>query len=400
MKPRKQFIFAIFSYASKRFRPKKFSIEVKAMKIKKLLSIILSLSMILAISVFPANASSGVITEQGYTSDVNDPNNDTWIRSLQTYEDYDTYGYLSNSADVDWWDIEFSEIGMANFYLQSPSGCNYSMKIYDFDSDSNNVNLIATVTNGGVGGFDLARIHVKPGMYFVKIESTNSSSATNSYLFRAKNYPDRQSYLSTVTYDTSIGTTTPLSNYCKTNINNLGFSTVYDVYNQTASQTFTQLKNSDIHVILSNTNQAGIIKMKMISGIYTYFAGVSHPALNSNSYAISEYNSGDLSETDLIIFAGGKTGATSSAYGNLVDQAMAKGCYCAIGWNGNIDQLSMLIWLNGFLEYSATYSVAYSMIKMDYDAEKRAISTDNSILLEDRYFNSNNAYHMFLNCNY
>ncbi len=369
------------------------------MKITKIISLILSLSMILAICIFPTHASSGTIVESGYENDANSTTDDVAYRSLATYNDYDTYGYLSNSSDVDWWDIGFNQVGMVNFYLLSPSGCNYSMHIYEYTGDYDNLKSIAVVTNGGTGSFDLARIHVNPGYYLIKIYTNSGSSSSNSYLFRAKNYSDRVSYLSTIDYTPSSSTTTPLSNYCKTHINNLGFSTVNDVYNQTASQTLTQLKNSDIHVVFGESYGNGIIRMKQVSGINSYLAGVRHAALNNQSCAISDLNSGDLSETDLIIFAADKTGATSSAYGNLVDQAIAKGCYCAVGWLGENDQLSLLIWLNGFFEFAQSYHISYAMTKIDSEIISRGVSADNKTLLMNRYYNSSNAYYLYLDNN-
>lgn len=366
------------------------------MKITKIISLILSLSMILAICIFPTHASAGTIVESWHEYDVDDPDNDIATYAQHTYEDYDTSGFISNSSDVDWWYIEFDEVGMANFYLQSPDGCNYRMSVY-MHMNGSNPKLIANVTNGGIGGFDLAKIHVKPGkIYFIRVSSSLGSSADDSYLLRSKNYPDRRSYLSTIGHDTSIGTTTPLSNYCKTHINNLGFSTVNDIYNQTASQTLSQLKNADIHVIYGQANNAGIIRMQMVSGTYSFLAGVRHAALNSQSFAITDLNNGDLSETDLIIFAANKTGATSSAYGNLVDQAVNKGAYCAIGWIGDVDQLSMLVWLKGFF-INANGRHLYANINVTHTyARENGVRDEHMSNLTNIYFNENNAANCYI----
>ena len=68
-------------------------------------------------------AASGTINES--------ENNNTVSAADKTYDDYDNYGAISSTSDVDWWKVTFTQNGEANFWLGNiPSGCNYNLYLY------------------------------------------------------------------------------------------------------------------------------------------------------------------------------------------------------------------------------------------------------------------------------
>lgn len=69
--------------------------------------------------------------------------NNTSSTADRTYNDYDNYGIISTSGDVDWWVVKFSGNGYANFWLGNiPSNCDYDMKLYS----SNGTTLLKSST--------------------------------------------------------------------------------------------------------------------------------------------------------------------------------------------------------------------------------------------------------------
>lgn len=71
--------------------------------------------------------------------------NNTYSTADRTYDDYDNYGALSSTSDVDWWVVSFSSAGEANFWLGNiPSGCDYELTLYA----SNGTTLLASSRNG------------------------------------------------------------------------------------------------------------------------------------------------------------------------------------------------------------------------------------------------------------
>lgn len=113
-----------------------------------------------------------------------EPNN-TYSTADRTYDDYDNYGALSTTSDVDWWVVSFSSSGEANFWLGNiPSGCDYDLYLYA----SNGTTLLATSRNGG-NSSELITYPVSAYTnYYIRIYSYSGSSSSQ-YLFRARNYP-------------------------------------------------------------------------------------------------------------------------------------------------------------------------------------------------------------------
>lgn len=109
--------------------------------------------------------------------------NNTMATADRTYDDYDSFGTLGSSSDVDWWKVSFTMSGTANFWLGSiPSGCNYDISVYSqagmLLGESNNLNQAS----------ELVQIDVTAGTYYyIKVDSAASSSSSQ-YLLRVKNY--------------------------------------------------------------------------------------------------------------------------------------------------------------------------------------------------------------------
>lgn len=112
--------------------------------------------------------------------------NNTYSTADRTYDDYDNYGAISTSSDVDWWVVSFTRGGRANFWLGNiPSGCDYDLRLYASDGTT----LLASSTTGSNQAELITYPVVASVNYYVKITSYSGSS-TSQYLFRAKNYPE------------------------------------------------------------------------------------------------------------------------------------------------------------------------------------------------------------------
>lgn len=154
-----------------------------ARKLQKAVGLLLSI--LIAVSLFwslpgNANAASGTVYER--------ENNDSYLRADRTYDDYDSYGLMNSTSDVDYWVVSFPHGGRANFYLgRIPSGKNYDMYIYS----SNGTSLLRSSTNSG-NTSELVSMSVSANTnYYIKIKSASGCSTTSYYLFRARAYPSK-----------------------------------------------------------------------------------------------------------------------------------------------------------------------------------------------------------------
>ena len=133
-------------------------------------------------SYFAANSrASGTVNES--------ESNNTLSTADRTYDDYDSYGYLSSTSDVDWWKVSFVQSGTANFWLGTiPSGCNYDISLYN----QAGVLLGGSYNSGQTA--ELIQSEVTAGtFYYIKIESVSGASSSQ-YLFRVKNIPANKVY--------------------------------------------------------------------------------------------------------------------------------------------------------------------------------------------------------------
>ena len=115
--------------------------------------------------------------------------NNTMATADRTYDDYDSFGTLGSSSDVDWWKVSFTMSGTANFWLGNiPSGCNYDISVY-----SQAGMLLGESYNSGATA-ELVQVDVTAGTYYyIKVDSAASSSSSQ-YLLRVKNIPANKVY--------------------------------------------------------------------------------------------------------------------------------------------------------------------------------------------------------------
>ena len=179
------------------------------------------------IFVFPVHtmASSGNMLETEM--------NDNYLSADLTYDDYDNYGYISLTTDVDWWKIQFEYDGFVNFWLGDiPSGCNYEIVLYE--KNGNNLTQVASSTKPGNSQELISQYYVESGTYYLKIYSSQSFSNTQRYHMRMKFYGifggklaggiyNRKYYLGVVSnlYTNPINSAVSLWNYA-INMNNNG----------------------------------------------------------------------------------------------------------------------------------------------------------------------------------
>ena len=111
--------------------------------------------------------------------------NNTMATADVTYDDYDSFGTLGSSSDVDWWKVSFTMSGTANFWLGNiPSGCNYDISVY-----SQAGMLLGESYNSGTTA-ELVQVDVTAGTYYyIKVDSAASSSSSQYLLRAAYNYP-------------------------------------------------------------------------------------------------------------------------------------------------------------------------------------------------------------------
>ena len=116
----------------------------------------------------------------------NEPNN-SYTYADRTYDDYDNFGKISSTSDVDWWVVRFSSSGYANFWLgEIPSGCDYELKLYASDGTT----LLKSSLNSGNANELIGEYWVAANTdYYISIYSYSGSSTSEYYKFRTKNYP-------------------------------------------------------------------------------------------------------------------------------------------------------------------------------------------------------------------
>jgi 3D (Asp-Asp-Asp) domain-containing protein len=129
------------------------------------------------------NISTNTLNAAGTIYELED--NGTYSTADRTYNDYDNYGAISSTSDIDWWVVSFSSASDVNFWLGNiPSGCDYDLKLYS----SNGTTLLASSSNGS-NQAELITYYVSGSTnYYVRINSYSGSSSSQ-YLFRAKAIP-------------------------------------------------------------------------------------------------------------------------------------------------------------------------------------------------------------------
>lgn len=304
----------------------------------------------------PINAATGTVYEV--------ESNNTAALADYTYDDYDSYGKISSSTDVDWWRVSFNTSGMVNFYLGNiPSNCNFDMYVYKNDGTT----LIAQ-SKYSFNHYELIRCHVNAGnVYRIKIVCNYALNFPDQYyLFRVKNYGLNGSYHAKVfsfryhvvdennqIIDSVDSTPTDAT---LSNIWNMGFDG-QAYYNNSVIPAYNELPNTNIFLV---TNHAGPGRIQFFNST---LVAEAYPGMPSNYRALSSYASGALSQVDLLIFLGCETGIENLTYGNLVDVALEKGAFCCIGWASPINRDDAHQWINLFFDYCDQGGTVYTALK-------------------------------------
>ena len=79
--------------------------------------------------------------------------------------------------------------------------------------------------------------------------------------------------------------------------------------------------------------------------------------------SISNYEYSELGAVDLIMFTACCTGLTNSTYGNLVDKALSKGAFCAIGWKETINTAGANPWVEQFFKRASERGTALGALQ-------------------------------------
>lgn len=126
--------------------------------------------------------------------------NDTIVLADRTYDDYDNYGYMNNTSDVDYFKVKFDSAGVANFWLGNiPDGNDYDLYLYDAGGV-----LLARSMNADSEAELISYYPVESSVYYYLMVKTYSGSSTSSpYLLRAKWYEDPSDYESNDTVSTA-----------------------------------------------------------------------------------------------------------------------------------------------------------------------------------------------------
>ncbi len=154
-------------------------------------------------------------------------------------------------------------------------------------------------------------------------------------------------------YTSGSGYVSPVYDLCSPRLTGLGFYPNGDYLNNTASDVYSVLPNTDIMVLYLEKCDDGYVTLHNGSRLYA----LENSDMTSKDKALSTFSGEPLAQTDLIIFAGPNTGGNTNSYGSLVDQARKKGAYIAIGWMTNVDMNSMSLWLDAFFAYCSGRNV-------------------------------------------
>lgn len=201
--------------------------------------------------------------------------NNTYSTADRTYDDYDNYGALSSTSDVDWWVVSFSSAGEANFWLGNiPSGCDYELTLYA----SNGTTLLASSRNGS-NTAELITYSVSANTKYYACIYSYSGSSSSQYLFSAKNYPtstgdsfepnNTQSTASAIALGSTITTA------------NLHASTDIDFFK------FTLSSGSNVNIELSNIPSGCDYDLQLLNNSGTVLASSAKGSNKDESISIS-----------------------------------------------------------------------------------------------------------------
>lgn len=100
-------------------------------------------------------------------------------------QDYTLYGRITNSSQLDYYSVTFTDAGKANFWLGDiPTGCNYNIYIYD-SSYTLVASSVSTASQELVANHPVAA----NSTYYILVRSSSGYDTANYYRLRAKWYP-------------------------------------------------------------------------------------------------------------------------------------------------------------------------------------------------------------------
>lgn len=320
---------------------------------RKVLAVLMSITLFMSMFALPVFAADQYESES----------NNTVATADVTYNDYNNYGNISSSSDVDWWRISFSQNGSANFWIGNiPSGCRYGLYLYESDGSL----LIAKSTISGDQQLVNARVYAGV-TYMVKIKSEAGYSSSN-YCFRAKNY--------TATRNANVYTFTDINGAINFRENFTTLSPhLYSMnyiskhrFDYTAATAYSEIPDCSL-VAITNHADAGRINF-----YDSYLTANTIVYGNANNAGLGKYGYEALSNVKLLTFVGCNSGDTSSLYGNLVDSAINKGVMCSIGWTESFYHDDIILWHDVFYEtLSYGYTVAYAISEANSYMQDHAI---------------------------
>ncbi len=287
--------------------------------------------------------------------------NNTCATADVTYNDYNNYGTIGSSTDIDWWRFVPTQSGVINIWMGNiPSGCNY----YLYFADSSGA-LLASSDNSSNSNEDM-RVRVYAShIYYLKVGCTSGYSSASQYLMRLKMYDLKKGRIFT---STSSG-----NNYQPAATNSLpylwqmGYDSQQYIHN-TAKTAYNSIPTSDIFVARGHGTAGAMAFYHQYgdsSGIYGYHSSLSS---SSSSVSMAATSYGAFSDVSLIIYCGCKTGATSESYQNLVNNTYSKEARCVIGWTVNTFVEPGNEWIEYFFEACA--SGKNVSLAVDYATEK------------------------------
>ncbi len=344
-------------------------------KAKKIVSVVLVIMLLFQASFFVRFEAEAV---DQYETEYNDSAATADI----TYDDYNNYGTISSTTDIDWWKVTFSENGSANFWLGNvPEGCIYFMYLYEGEGGM----LLAKSKIMVRGGQQLINARVYAGVtYTIKIFE-GSGCSDSPYWFRTKNYTDtRQASVYTVYDYKGNGTinfrqnTTRIIPHART----MGFN-ADERYNRHTSVLFNELPTLDLAVITTHGDRG-----EATLGGPSRFVGNNTTYGSSDYKGLGLYPYDALNKVKLLCFESCKSGGNSEVLGHLVEGARDRGAMCCIGWTESFYHHDILLWNDTFFEnLSYGYNVGEALEEANLYLYDQAIEL--SSIVSQNYADSN-----------
>ncbi len=224
--------------------------------------------------------------------------NDSISSAYRVYDDDTTYGTIGYSGDVDYFRVQFTSSGSANFWLGDiPSGVDYDLYLYD--SYGNQLQSSTTTANH-------EQIYEYPvtanEWYYLRVVGYNNSyDASNYYRIRAKNYPSVQ-YGDSFEPNDSYADATSISNNALLTTANIDNDADVDYFR------FTVSSSSSVSISLSN------IPSNCDYDLFLYDSGYSQCASSRSGGNTSEVIEYTVSAGTYYIVVESYSGSSSSNY--------------------------------------------------------------------------------------